>query len=232
MPAPSPLKQKSRRDASPDKDIDPSDNAWDNDDSASNSGSLHQADVLDDVDPLAVGELLNIPGTKPAHKISLRTTKPSGKTTKTSMPCKEGLLGSDSDVECVPPPEPDANIKRSPGRKYRRSRASGVDSALQRLHVNHDEGNQRARSVLPMRKRPGSKQSSAANPFSNNTLSSIASVSGGPESPKAAINTERTLPPLNEMGLALSMADFLRLVGFKDTNTALPVLMSFNHIEH
>jgi hypothetical protein len=83
-----------------------------------------------------------------------------------------------------------------------------------------------------MRKRPGSKQSSAANPFSNDTLSSIASVSGGPESPEAAINTERTLPPLNEMGLALSMADFLRLVGFKDTNTALPVLMSFNHIEH
>jgi hypothetical protein len=63
MPAPSPLKQKSRRDASPDKDIDPSDNAWDKDDSASNSGSLHQADVLDDVDPLAVGELPNIPGT-------------------------------------------------------------------------------------------------------------------------------------------------------------------------
>jgi hypothetical protein len=230
MPAPSPLQQKSRRDASPEKDIDPSDNAWADDDSARKSGSLHQADVLDDVEPLAVGELPDIPGTKPAHKTSVRTSKPSGKTTKPSVTCKEGPLGSDSDVKCVPQPEPDANIKRSPGWKYRCSQASGVDSALQWLHVSHDKGNWQASSVLPMRKCLGSKQSSACNPIGNDALSSIASNSCTPLSPKKSLNINCTLAPLNNKGLALSLSDFLRMTRSDPTDKVLRMLFELNHI--
>ncbi|PLW23915.1 hypothetical protein PCANC_27876 [Puccinia coronata f. sp. avenae] len=43
---------------------------------------------------------------------------------------------------------------------------------------------------------------------------------------------DRTLPPLNERGLALPMSKFLRLVGFGNADRALLTLLELNHIRH
>ncbi|KAA1121088.1 hypothetical protein PGTUg99_010497 [Puccinia graminis f. sp. tritici] len=109
-----------------------------------------------------------------------------------------------TDIEVLP----SGTILRSPSRKLARSPVGeGIVHNFSRLEFERPRSPSRYLSVSPTRKRPGSQASS-----------SYPSVD----------MTDKA--PLNELGRALTIDDFLRLCNFTDDDHVPRVLISLNHI--
>jgi hypothetical protein len=137
-----------------------------------------------------------------------KASKAADNTSKARPLTNKNPLCLDSDVECVPPPAPVTNTRPLPGRKYRHHRGTGGDNTLRQLNVNGSDGHECTRSILPQRKRPKSKQSSARHPGADDFLSSFSSSIGRADSPEPPMDTTCALKPLNEKGLSLSLTEF------------------------
>ncbi|PLW19672.1 hypothetical protein PCANC_08940 [Puccinia coronata f. sp. avenae] len=161
-----------------------------------------------------------------------KASKAADNTSKARPSTNKNPLCSDSDVECVPPPAPVTNTCPLPGRKYRHHRGTGGDKSLPQLNVNGSDGHKRTRSILPQRKSPNSKQSSARHPGADDLLSSFFSSIGRADSPEPPMDTTCALKPLNEKGLSLSLTEFLGLIGLGAGNRVVWALFELNHIQH
>ncbi|PLW17361.1 hypothetical protein PCANC_14065 [Puccinia coronata f. sp. avenae] len=189
----------------------------------SNTGALDDAELSDYEALFAAGELPNILATKPAGsapKTPATNPNPSAKHPKSA-----GIITKTTAVASTSTSNK-SKTSKTPGNTSKGQPSSKKNPLCSDSNVNNQH------SPLAGPQRPESKKSSAHHPVGDDLLYSFASSIGRVDSPKVPMDTTSTFQPLNEKGLALSLREFLGLIGFDAGNRVIWALFDLNHIHH